>query len=176
MRVFAVIVAGGEGRRFGSPLPKQFARIFGKTLLEMSVIPFERSDRVDEIIVVVNSSYLELGRRVLMSFKKVMRIVGGGKTRQESVRKGLESINEDEGKVLIHDAVRPFISTIKIEEVIDLLNDYNAVSLALPVKETIGIAGEGGVLIDIPDRKKLFSLQTPQGFKLFLIRCAHAKA
>ncbi len=178
MRVFALILAGGEGKRFRDSLPKQFVEILGKTVLERSIIPFEETGFVDEIFVVVNPSYLSLGKKILggKNFRKIRSIVEGGKTRQESVRRGLSCMEGKEGVVLIHDAVRPFISPEKIEAVIRELDRYNAVSLAFPVKETIGVVSGEMLLTDIPERSKLFSLQTPQGFKLSLIREAHIRA
>ncbi len=178
VRVFALILAGGEGKRFRDSLPKQFVEILGKTVLERSIIPFEETGFVDEIFVVVNPSYLSLGKKILggKNFRKIRSIVEGGKTRQESVRRGLSCMEGKEGVVLIHDAVRPFISPEKIEAVIRELDRYNAVSLAFPVKETIGVVSGEMLLTDIPERSKLFSLQTPQGFKLSLIREAHIRA
>ncbi len=179
VRVFALILAGGEGKRFRDSLPKQFVEILGKTVLERSIIPFEESDFVDEIFVVVNPAYLGFGKKILgekKCFRKIRNIVEGGETRQQSVRKGLSCIEGKEGLVLIHDAVRPFISREKIEAVIKELERYNAVSLAFPVKETIGVVSGEMLLTDIPERNKLFSLQTPQGFKLSLIREAHMLA
>lgn len=176
-KVYALILAGGEGARFGSSFPKQFFKLGDKSLLEWAIEPFEFSNSVDEVILVANEKYLSFVRDLLKAreFKKLNKLIAGGKTRQESSRLGVESIDDEDGLVLIHDAARPFVFLEDVERLIAELKSFKAVTLAIPVKETSAFA-EDLIIEDIPCRDKLFVVQTPQGFHLSLIREAHSKA
>ena len=109
MKIIALIVSGGEGKRFDKKLPKQFFSINGKSILEISVRNFFNSNLFDKIIVVSNKKFLEITKDILNNYDT--DIVVGGTTRQNSVLKGLEKANKYKPKkIIIHDAVRPFFS------------------------------------------------------------------
>ena len=109
-RVIAIIVAAGRGKRLGSSLPKQFLKVRGRTILEMSVEAFEQNKYVDEIFVAANADYCELTEKLCRGFSKLKKIVAGGAERQDSVRAALDCLRGENGIVLVHDAARPFVS------------------------------------------------------------------
>jgi 2-C-methyl-D-erythritol 4-phosphate cytidylyltransferase len=176
MKTIAIILSSGTGSRSGLSIPKQFLEIKGKTVLEFSVEAFEKNDKIDEIIVVSNPDYLEKTKKLLEKFGKIKRILAGGKTRQESSSIGVYAIDENEAKVLIHDAVRPFVTQKIIDDCIEALDDYKAVEVAIESADTIVEIDENGCVKSIPQRKALRRVQTPQCFDLGLIKKAHELA
>ncbi|MEW6455756.1 MAG: 2-C-methyl-D-erythritol 4-phosphate cytidylyltransferase [Acidobacteriota bacterium] len=162
-KVITIIVAAGEGKRFGMEIPKQFTFLKGKPIIEWSVEAFEKNSRVKEIVVVLNS--LNWGEPLKEKFKKVKKIVLGGKRRADSVFNGLREIRaKNDDIILIHDGVRPIIDDKIINNVIKKTEKYGAVVPAIPVKDTVK-QGKGNYVIRTLDRKKVFRIQTPQGFK-----------
>ncbi|MDK2871706.1 MAG: ribitol-5-phosphate 2-dehydrogenase / D-ribitol-5-phosphate cytidylyltransferase [bacterium] len=179
-KVHALILAGGEGKRLGSEIPKQFLKLKDRTILEWAIMPFEKSENVDEIVVVVNKRFLDFAKELLgiKKYRKLKSITCGGKTRQESSKLGLDTISEEDGIVLIHDAVRPFVFKEDIENLLSALRVFKAVTLSTPVKETVALVSEreSFVVEDIPPRERLFTINTPQGFYISLIKEAHRRA
>ena len=174
-KVTAVVTAAGSGRRMGTPLPKQFLKIGGKTVLEKAVEPFEASEHVDEIIVVGSSEFLELCTGLCRQFSKFSRAVAGGKERQDSVRNALNLV--EDGYVLIHDGARPYVDMEAIMRVLEAAAGTGAAVAAVPVKDTVRQTrgGDNTDSITLP-RDRLYSVQTPQGFDVALIREAYAAA
>lgn len=173
-----IILAGGTGIRFGEKLPKQFSRIAGKTILEYAIDKFERHDQIHDITVVVLPRYHAQVSRIIRnrSYKKVSKILPGGPSRQESASIGVMAASDDIENVLIHDAVRPLIPPQLILELIQGLREHSAVTPAVPMTDTIAAIDERYRITDIPDRRFLRKIQTPQGFKLEIIRKAHTLA
>lgn len=179
LKCYVLILSSGSGERFGSIIPKQFLKVRGKTILERSIEIFNDHPMVTDIIVVTNPSYLGKTNKILnqAGFLKLRNVIPGGKTRQLSSYYGLKKIMEYSGLVIIHDAVRPFISKDVITECIKSLDNFDAVAVAVPVTDTIYRTGIDNYYIEeIPERKFYFSAQTPQCFKLQLIRQAHELA
>lgn len=174
-KVTAVVTAAGSGRRMGTPLPKQFLKIGGKTVLEKAVEPFEASEHVDEIIVVGSSEFLELCTGLCRQFSKFSRAVAGGKERQDSVRNALNLV--EDGYVLIHDGARPYVDMETIMRVLEAAAGTGAAVAAVPVKDTVRQTrgGDNTDSITLP-RDRLYSVQTPQGFDVALIRETYAAA
>lgn len=180
--VYAVILSGGSGNRFGNDLPKQFAEVYGRTILDYCITNFNNHTLVDKIIVVSNPEHIQRTKQIASTtkFKKIISIVEGGLTRGESSYIGLKEIlnhesNVDNIKVLIQDSVRPNTNSELIEKVVEKLDDHNAVTIAVPTTDTIYIAGENNYIQNIPDRNKLFKAQTPQGFNFNIIFPAYEK-
>jgi 2-C-methyl-D-erythritol 4-phosphate cytidylyltransferase len=171
----AIILAGGAGNRFGGILPKQFIKIAGKTVIEHTIERFEKHDLIDSIIIVINPEYYHFMNEVLLKndFEKVKKVLKGGDTRQSSSYTGIVGCDEDTKKVLFHDAVRPFVSERIITEMIQALEEYEAVDVAIPTADTIIKINDEQLIEDIPKRQYLMRGQTPQGFKLSLIKQAH---
>ncbi len=177
LKTYAIILAGGTGERTGLSIPKQFIKIAGKTVLEHTIAIFEKHKKINEIIVVTNGNYVDTVTKLVQynNYKKITKILIGGSTRQESSFIGISSISETDAKVLIHDAVRPFLNPQIISECIKALKTYNAVDVAVSSYDTI-IRVNKNIIEDIPKRKYLKRGQTPQGFDLKTIRKAHELA
>jgi 2-C-methyl-D-erythritol 4-phosphate cytidylyltransferase len=171
---YAIILASGSGSRFGSNIPKQFTKIHEKTLLEYCIEPFEHTIEIDKIIIVITPEYKTLAKEIISknNYKKIVNILSGGEIRKDSSYIGINSIKEKEANVLIHDCARALISPKIIKECIEGLKEYNAVDVAIPVTDTI-LKTTDEIIESIPDRTNLMASQTPQGFKLSLIKKAH---
>jgi 2-C-methyl-D-erythritol 4-phosphate cytidylyltransferase len=176
----AIILAGGNGTRFGHDLPKQFLKIDGKKILEHTVDVFERHSQIDEVAIVVDQNYFSEIETLINNnnWKKVKKILKGGKERFES---SLSAINTYQhlpnNNLIIHDAVRPLVSDRIINDVVKALESNNAVGVAVPVTETIYQVDESQFFIqNIPNRFFLQRAQTPQGFKAETIFKAYQMA
>lgn len=173
-RVIAIIVAAGRGKRLGSSLPKQFLKVRGRTILEMSVEAFEQNKYVDEIFVAANADYCELTEKLCRGFSKLKKIVAGGAERQDSVRAAFDCLRGENGIVLVHDAARPFVSEAVINAVIEGTADFGAAIPTVPAKDTIRqVDGTGSRTLQ---RETLACVQTPQGFRISLLKHAFEKA
>jgi 2-C-methyl-D-erythritol 4-phosphate cytidylyltransferase len=181
MRDVAVIIpAGGKGRRMGGKTPKQFLPLCGKPILHHTIQRFNGIARVREIIVVVPSAHLRRAKSLVRrgAFHKVTAIVAGGAERQDSVRLGLAACSSDVRFVLVHDAVRPLVPAEIIGKVISAAQRYGAAVVAAPVNDTIKIESvtRPGFYSKTLPRHLLWGVQTPQGFRLDMLRKAHRKA
>jgi len=176
--VHALILAGGSGERMGLSIPKQFIKIGGKTVFEHIIQVFEKSEFIDDIIIVVNPNYRSFVEELILrnKFRKVSKILNGGSSRRESSFIGVMSIDNDEDLVLIHDAVRPFLNDNIIFSCVKALEEFDAVDVAIPSDDTIIKVNEKGLIEEIPDRNLLRRGQTPQGFKVGVIKKAHNMA
>lgn len=176
--VVAIILASGSGERLGYHIPKQFIKLAGKTVLEHTLDVFERHRHIDEIIIVTHPGYRELVEGLLRKarYRKITKLLDGGASRQQSSRIGTDSISSPNAKVLIHDAVRPFVSERVIDDCIRGLETHEAVDTAIPTADTIIRVDEKNIITSIPERKSLMRGQTPQGFRLRTIRRAHELA
>jgi 2-C-methyl-D-erythritol 4-phosphate cytidylyltransferase len=174
----AIILAGGSGIRFGERYPKQFSRIAGRTIMEYAIDKFDRHPQIHDIFLVVHPGYHKQVVSIIRDnlYKKVKKILPGGKTRQESAFSGLFAAGEEIENVLIHDAVRPLVSGEMIDGILRGLKNHSAVTLAVPPSDTIAAIDSRNMIAEIPDRKLLRKIQTPQGFRLKTIRKAHELA
>lgn len=172
-RTGAVITAAGAGRRMGG-VDKIFVNIAGKPLLAHTVGVFQRCTLVDRIVIVLNESNLELGRRMIeeQGFSKVLEVCRGGERRQDSVFEGLKRLEECQW-IAIHDGARPCLDTVLIEQGLREARETGAAIAAMPVKETIKVVGEGGIIQDTPGRENLRAAQTPQVFRSDIIMEAY---
>ena len=170
--VTAIITAAGKGSRMGASLPKQFLKIGNKTILEKAIIPFEKADCIDQILVVSGEEFIEICEDLCKGMTKVKKVVEGGRERQDSVHNALKLV--EDGYVLIHDGARPYITEKVILNVLDDVSEVGAAVAAVPVKDTIRRETiKGGETLK---RSELYSVQTPQGFEVSLIKEAFAKA
>ncbi|MDQ3020447.1 MAG: 2-C-methyl-D-erythritol 4-phosphate cytidylyltransferase [Bacteroidota bacterium] len=179
MKVKVIIPASGSGERFGSKIPKQFLKIDGKEIIAYTLEKFNRIKLIDEIII---SSKLEFFVKISTiikkyNLKKVRKIVEGGKLRQDSVYNALITLQcEEHDLVLIHDAVRPFVSSKKIIELINCTKKESCVILGIPVSETIKRADDQNFIKETINRNNLWSIQTPQGFRFDILKKSFKKA
>lgn len=174
MKTYAIILASGTGSRFGGELPKQFTKIGGKTIFERTVEVFEGVHEIDGMILVITPNYTDFAKNLVLknNYKKVLKIIAGGEQRKDSSYNGVFSIEDDEANVLIHDCARPFISKEVIKNCISALDAYKAVGVAIPSTDTI-VEVNSGIIKNIPKRETLMRIQTPQCFKLSIIKKAH---
>ena len=174
MKNIAVILASGTGTRYKSDIPKQFIKIAGKSVLEHTLDIFEKCRLIDSVILVITPDYRQMAEEILLknSYKKIAKLLNGGDTRKESSYIGISSIDLDDANVIIHDCARPFLSERIIEACINALKKYVAVDVAIPSADTI-IKVKDGIIDEIPERSTLMRGQTPQCFKLSVIKKAH---
>jgi 2-C-methyl-D-erythritol 4-phosphate cytidylyltransferase len=178
MRTVAVVLAGGTGQRFGGGQPKQLHVLAGRTLLERSVAAFEQAPDVDEIMVVMPADLDGRAKAqfaAVRSYPKVTRLIEGGAARTDSTRCALSALGEAECNVLFHDAARPLVDQRIIADCVSALATDVAVGVAVPSSDTI-VEVSDGVVIGLPRRDALARCQTPQGFRLSVIRRAYRLA
>lgn len=173
MKHIAIVLAGGSGRRMGNALPKQFLKVNERMIIEHTIDAFERSVRIDEIAVVTHPDYVEEMKGIIAAnaWKKVGRVLLGGKERTDSTLSALRAYTEGDDRLLIHDGVRPLVSAEIIENVCDALMTCDAVNVVIPAVDTI-IEVKDGAMVAAPKRENLRQVQTPQGFKRAVL--AHA--
>lgn len=176
MKNIALILASGTGSRCNLGIPKQFAKINNKTILEYTINAFETHELIDEIYLVTSKEFLEKVKELTKDYKKVQAVIQGGETRKDSSYNGISAIKEIEAKVLIHDGVRPLISKDIITNCIKELEEKSAICVAIDSTDTIYEINENNTIKAIPQRKFLKRAQTPQCFKLSLIKKAHELA
>ncbi len=178
MKNYAIILASGKGERTGLDVPKQFFSINDRTILEYTLDIFESHNEIDYILIVVNSLFADRINFILEknNYNKVKDVIFGGATRQISSYNGVNAITEINAKVLIHDAVRPFVSPKTISDCIKALDNYKAVNVAIDSSDTIIEVDSHNILKSVPQRRYLRRCQTPQGFDLCTIKKAHELA
>ncbi|NLJ74141.1 MAG: 2-C-methyl-D-erythritol 4-phosphate cytidylyltransferase [Firmicutes bacterium] len=177
MNVGVVIAAAGSGRRMGSAGNKVLLPLDGKPILAYSLQLFAAFDVVSEIIVVTREMDLEVVDQLIdaLGLGSIARTIPGGKERQESVYLGLEALREDTEWVIIHDGARPYVTRELVEKALQDCYTYKAVTLGVPVTDTIKVV-EDGIVAETLERSTLWSIQTPQIFSFSLIKHAHQKA
>ncbi|VUX44879.1 Bifunctional enzyme IspD/IspF [Candidatus Defluviicoccus seviourii] len=176
-RCAALIVAAGRGSRFGGPKPKQYLDLAGQSVIRRAVLPFVGHAAVDVIQVVIHPDDAAICAHALAGLD-LPPFVAGGASRQDSVRLGLESLNEHKPElVLIHDAARPFVTGAIIDRVLAALGSAPAAIAAQPVVDTLKRSGGGdtGVVVETIARAGLWRAQTPQGFHFEAILAAHRR-
>lgn len=183
-RVTAAVLAGGVGSRMGGPQPKQLLRLAGRTVLEHSIAAFCASSDVDEVIVLMVASHLAEAEKIVVDggYAKVSLVTAGGASRTETSRAALRALADRDGGdlVLLHDAARPLVSQRTIADCVAALDSAGAVGAAIPAGDTVVVAGPGAhgsdVIRSVPERAELRRMQTPQGFRLDVVRRAYERA
>jgi 2-C-methyl-D-erythritol 4-phosphate cytidylyltransferase/2-C-methyl-D-erythritol 2,4-cyclodiphosphate synthase len=176
MSCWGLIVAAGAGRRIGGAVPKQYRELAGRPLLAWTLGAFERAAAIDAVVLTVAADQLERARAVVEEHEltKVLKIVAGGAERSESVCRGLDALEgRDDDLVAIHDGARPLVAPALIERVVAAAARDGAAIPAVPIPDTVKRA-EGRTVRATVDRSQLYLAQTPQVFRLELIRRAYA--
>jgi 2-C-methyl-D-erythritol 4-phosphate cytidylyltransferase len=173
----AIIVAAGRGERAGGGRAKQFREVSGTPIIIHTLGRFERCESVAEVVVVAPggsaAETLALARR--QGLLKTARAVEGGATRAESVLNGLAAVSPEATVVAVHDGVRPFVTPEEIDRVVREAERTGAAILASPVVDTIKEVAASRVLCT-PARARLWRAQTPQCFRLDILRRAYEQA
>jgi len=176
----AIVVAGGKGRRFGGAMPKQFTTLSGIPVLAHTLQAFNASPQVLKIILVLPKTLLQEFRETIskrFKINKLSDIVAGGKTRQDSVRQGLNAVDATIFPyVAIHDGVRPFLNNQWLEEGIKVLRYVPAVAVGTAPVDTIKRISSRGFVVKTLRREALIQIQTPQMFQTAVIKAVHERA
>lgn len=174
-RCVAVVLAGGRGKRMGTTLAKQYLLIREKPVLYYSLEAFEKSELIDEIILVVGKGQIPYCRQEIVEkyqFQKIKAVVEGGAERYHSVWAALRVLEQEkmkDGYIFIHDGARPFINEEILERAYEEVQRSHACVVGMPVKDTIKIADESGCIDMTPKRSLVWQIQTPQVFSSDLI-------
>lgn len=175
--VSAVILAGGSSTRFGGEVPKQFMPLMGKPVIAHSMLAFEKTPCIKEIIVVCREDdtvrYEVMAKEYgITKFKKA---VIGGETRQDSSLAGLNATNPDIDHLLIHDGARPLVTPKTVQDVAKAAKRYRAACAGCQSRDTVKIADDKGFISRTEDRSYVYLAATPQGFyKPLLEACAYS--
>jgi 2-C-methyl-D-erythritol 4-phosphate cytidylyltransferase len=169
----AIVVAGGQGTRFGGNRPKQFFEINGTPIIIHSLRQFEQSRQIQRIIVVIPANEISTFHHFVDDFglKKVASAVAGGDTRAQSVRNGLAEIEEAK-VVAVHDAARPLVTSDEIDRVVTVAAETGAAILVAPVSDTIKHV-QGEQIISTMARAELRRALTPQAFHFHILKRAY---
>jgi 2-C-methyl-D-erythritol 4-phosphate cytidylyltransferase len=172
-----IIVAAGQGKRFGAKQPKQFIEIHGKPLIVHTLGCFENCSAVDEIILILPAEEIVNFQNLSEKFNltKLKKIVAGGKTRAESVSSGLEAIESENVEIVaVHDGARPLVAIEEITATIESAKETGAACLVASVKDTIKEVS-GTKIVKTIDRSKLRRALTPQAFRFEILQEAFAR-
>lgn len=163
----AIVLAGGSGSRMKSNVPKQYISINDRPIIYYSLLAFEKSEFISNIILVTRAEDVEYCRKEIVAkynLTKVSHVVSGGAERYLSVYNGLMNA-ADSNYVWIHDGARPCIDEEMLIRLRDAAVLYNAVVAAVPSKDTVKIADDNQFVKNTPDRNFVWNVQTPQIFR-----------
>jgi ribitol-5-phosphate 2-dehydrogenase (NADP+) / D-ribitol-5-phosphate cytidylyltransferase len=174
----AVLLAGGVGTRAGLGFPKQLVEVAGRPLMEHTLAVFDAHPDVDDIVVMMAPGHLGAVRQMVRSggYAKVRGVVEGAGSRSATTMRALDALGAEDRKVLLHDAVRPLVPSGVVAACFAALDRYDAVTVAIPSSDTIIEVGPDDTIRSVPARASLRRVQTPQGFRLAVIRAAYARA
>lgn len=179
MKTVAIIPAGGTGRRMGGEIPKQYLLLAGTPILVHTLGAFQSSPLIDEMILAVpEGDIAEVRQGVVESygFSRVRCVLAGGRERQDSVKKALAHLGGEDGVVVIHDGVRPFVTADLIERAVAAAKKFGAASVGLPVRDTVKEVDAAGRVSRTVPREGLWLTQTPQAFRKEVILRAYEQA
>ena len=178
-RCAAVVLAGGQGRRMGTAVAKQYLLIREKPVLYYSLEAFEQSGVIDDVILVVGSGQIPYCKEEIVEkygFQKVRAVTEGGAERYHSVWAGLKAAEAFlPDYIFIHDGARPFVDESILERAFEEVKRCRACVVGMPVKDTIKIADEQGFIHTTPKRSLVWQIQTPQSFSFPLILDAYRR-
>ncbi len=183
MRTVAVVLAGGTGHRFGPGVPKQLRLLGGQTLLDRCVATFGQAAGVDEVLVVAAAELADQVRTELLGRPRLAAVIEGGQARTDSTQRAIAWLTAradaqgqaEDCKVLFHDAARPLVDPAIVTACVAALDRWDAVGVVVPTADTIVELADGAFRRVLP-RDSLARCQTPQGFRLTVIRQAYERA
>jgi len=176
MKALVILVAAGRGERMGADQPKAFVPVAGQPMLLLAARAFDAAPSLDGIVAVVPADRIADAREILGGLRTLRDVVAGGESRQDSVQRGLEALPPGfDGVVLVHDAARPLVEVELIESVIRATIEHDAAIPVLGLVDTVKRLRDDRV-VETLDRSELGAAQTPQGFRVALLRRAYDKA
>ena len=179
-KVVAIVPAAGAGKRLGLGINKASAKLAGAPLLVHCLHMLEETKLVTEAIVVLAPAEVEEGEQLLDRYQPEyfpalpIKVVAGGKERQDSVANALAAVPDDTAYIAVHDGARPFAGRAVFERTLAAAKEQGAAIAAVPVKNTIKVVDASGVVVDTPMRSTLVAVQTPQIFRASLLKEAYA--
>ena len=180
MKNIAIILAGGIGQRLGESIPKQFLKVAGKKVIEHTLDVFQNHPQIDEIAVVVHPHHISEVETLSIrnNYTKLKKILRGGEERYYSSLAAINAYdtNVEDVNLIFHDAVRPLVNNRIISDCISALKTYNAVDVVVKTTDTIIQVNDTNCISGIPIREHLRNGQTPQAFKLSIIKQAYELA
>lgn len=180
MRVTAIVLAAGEGRRIGGAVSKTYLPIAGRPLVLRTLDRMFAAKTVEKVVLVVAENEITRCDALLRADSALCArpcdLQTGGSTRQQSARLGLEKIGAETDIVILHDGARPFVSVALIDRLVEAAAEKGAVVVGLPVRDTIKVVVGDRLIQNTPERRSLWEIQTPQVFKRDLIVAAHKAA
>ena len=179
-RCVAIMLAAGQGKRMESAVKKQYIELDGKPLIYYALKTFQDSEIIDEIILVVGEGQVSYAREEIVEkygISKVSTVVEGGAERYDSVWQGLKAIEEDQEAafVFIHDGARPFVDEAVLRRGYESVKQFRACVAGMPSKDTVKLVDEDTFAVNTPERKYVWTVQTPQIFEKNLIVEAYAR-
>jgi 2-C-methyl-D-erythritol 4-phosphate cytidylyltransferase / 2-C-methyl-D-erythritol 2,4-cyclodiphosphate synthase len=175
----AIIPAAGSGSRMKLDHPKQYHSLAGIPILIHTIRVFAESSHIDRIVVVVPSDHLEFTLNLMEEYRlatDTLEVVAGGRRRQDSVKAGLDSLDNDVETVLVHDGARPLVSLQTIADCCDAVSKHGAAIVAVPVKDTLKKGDAENRILSTVDRENLWQAQTPQAARFSLLMDAYKVA
>ncbi|MCX5833801.1 MAG: 2-C-methyl-D-erythritol 4-phosphate cytidylyltransferase [Deltaproteobacteria bacterium] len=179
MKTVAIIPAAGTGKRMEGGVSKQYLALEGVPILVLTLRRFEEAPAIDAVFLIVPAGDVDVIRREMVDFhglKKVRKVLPGGRERQDSVKAGIDALPEETEIVVIHDGVRPLVTVDLIGVSVEGARKFGAVSLGVPVKDTVKSVETGSWVEQTMERKKLWLTQTPQAFRREIIQEAYRRA
>jgi len=182
MKVVAIIAAAGLGTRMQQDTPKTYLQLAGKPILIHTLEIFEKVPEVHEVLVVVHPEDLEFCQEEVVDaypLKKVLRLIPGGKERQDSVYNAMKFLMIKEAEldvILVHDGVRPLVDPVQVSRVVAAARRHGGAILGVPCQDTLKKVNSRGEVVATVDRQKLWQVQTPQAFRAALLWRAFQEA
>jgi len=175
--VYLLIPAAGMGRRMGSERNKLLLTLLGKPILAWTLLAAEAAHKISWIGIIGQPADQSDIKAILaeLALSLPVQLIMGGETRQESVYNGLQALPDGAERVLIHDGARCLATPQLLNRCAEALLDCSGFIAAVPVKDTIKVVDEVGVIQETPDRRQLWAAQTPQGFEVKLLKQCHDK-
>lgn len=176
--VFGAILAGGTGTRMGIDKPKQFLMLGDKPIIIHTIEKFLLCNKIDQLYVGIHPDWIDYAQDLIdryIQIDKTITLVPGGKDRNSTIFNVVEAIENDYGEkeehiIVTHDSVRPFVTLRIIEENIEAAKEYGACDTVVGAVDTIVVSEDGKKISNIPDRRMMFQGQTPQSFRMSMIK------
>jgi len=178
-RLTAIVLAAGKSRRMGTEVNKILLPLNGRPVLYYSLDTFQNSTLVEDIVLVATPAERETLKARLVKagiYSKLKAVVSGGAERSASVWQGLQGIQENCQWVAVHDGARPLFSPELLERLFAAARSFGAAVPALPLKDTVKVKGEDGLVRKTPPRDMLVAVQTPQVFRRDILLAAYRRA